>query len=334
MVLIAVIALDFEVLRALERVPFNSIRDGIFLALPMANVLAVCLAIVVSRLVRRGEVGLPLLTFLLIGGVTVLLFLVIANLSPILFYTYLNSATGLWWSNDPNLPQRIGYLIARIVFANLPLVVPPLLAAWATRGHRLRLSKDDGQASGALVSRMQISILGMILFVAVFAALLAIDLGVSRTLGNVTTVAARIGIFGALPMAHVLGLGLVIVFAGLARRGEVGLSGLAFVLTGGASILLLVVIADVAPVLFMSYIGDTAGLWVRPGQNVPAVSFFGLGRIELIECLVVCAAVTPLILVPALLAAWMTRGYRLILLKGREAASDPGRALVGEPRGT
>jgi hypothetical protein len=174
----------------------------------------------------------------------------------------------------------------------------------------------------------------MILFVAVFAALLAVDLAVNRTVGNVTTVAARIGVFGALPMAHVLGLGLVIVFAGLARRGEVALSGLAFVLTGGASILLLVMIADLAPVLFMSYIGDTAGLWVRPGQNVPAVSFFGLGRIKLIEGLVVCAAVTPLILVPALVAAWMTRGYRLRVVTGREAESDTGRAVADEPRET
>jgi hypothetical protein len=334
MVLIALIALDFEVLRALERVPPNAIRDGIFQALPMADVLAVCLAIVVSHLVRRGEVGLPLLTFLLIGGMTITLAVVIFNLSPIVFYTYLNNAAGLWWSNDPNAPQRIGYAIARIVFANLPVLAPPLLAAWATRGHLLRLFKDAERGSGTNVYRVQIAILGLIVFVAMLQVLLTLDLVVNRTLANVMTVAARIAIFGALPMAHVLVLSLVIMFARLARPGELALSGLAFVLTGGTVTLLLVAFADLAPVLFMSYIGDTAGLWVRPGQNVPAVMFFGLRRIELIEGLVVCAAVTPLILVPALLAAWMTRGHRLRVVTVREAESDTGRAVADEPRET
>ena len=155
--------------------------------------------------------------------------------------------------------------------------------------------------------------------VAVIAILFAIDLAVSQSLDRVSTVAARIGFFGALPMAHILAVYLVIVVSGVRRDGEVALSRGTFLLVGGTAILVLIAVVDLAPSLFITYISDTAGIWVRPGQNFPAVMRFGLGRIDLIDAVVVCLAVTPLLLVPALIAAWLTRGYRLELLKRPEA---------------
>ena len=110
-----------------------------------------------------------------------------------------------------------------------------------------------------------------------------------------------------------------------------------FLLFGGTATLLIVTIAALAPRLLMAYISKTAGLWIRPGQNFPAVCLFGAGGIDWIEALLVCGAVTPPLLVPALLAAWVTRDYRLKLSKAPDAVRGPRRTLSEElsvPRGS
>jgi hypothetical protein len=156
----------------------------------------------------------------------------------------------------------------------------------------------------------------------VLVAVLAIDFAVLPTFQHVPSMTARIGLFGALPMAHVLAVYLAIVVSSLVRRGEVALSRVTFLMSGGTAILLFVATLNLAPQLFFEYISNTAGLWVRSGENVPAVFFLGMGGIRLIEALLVCGVVTPLLLVPALLTGWATRGYRLKLVKGPESEGD------------
>jgi hypothetical protein len=168
--------------------------------------------------------------------------------------------------------------------------------------------------------------------VAIIAILFAIDLAVSQSLYRVSTLAARTGFFGALPMAHILAVYLVIVVSDVHRSGEVSLSRGTFLLVGGTAILVLIAVVDLAPSLFITYISDTAGIRVRPGENFASVMRFGLGRIDLIDALIVCVVVTPLLLIPALIAAWLTRGYRLKLVKVPEPRPDAdSRSAVHSP---
>jgi hypothetical protein len=166
--------------------------------------------------------------------------------------------------------------------------------------------------------------------VAVVAILIVIDLEVSRDLESVPTAAARIGVFGALPMAHVLAVYLVIVVSSLKRQGEVALSRFVFVLTGGTAILSFIAVVDLAPQVFTNYVSATALLWERSGRSFNSVMRFGIGGIGLTEAVIVCGIVTPLLLLPSLLGGWMTRGYRLKLLKGSEEESESGRAITRE----
>ena len=64
MALVAIVAIDTAVIPALQRVIIASTRIGLFSALAMAIFLAICLVIVVSSLVRRGEVALSPVMFL------------------------------------------------------------------------------------------------------------------------------------------------------------------------------------------------------------------------------------------------------------------------------
>jgi hypothetical protein len=121
-------------------------------------------------------------------------------------------------------------------------------------------------------------------------------------------------------MADVLAVCLAIVVSSLVRRGEAPLSQIMFLFAGGAAILLLVSIANLAPKLLFTYLNNTAGLGMRSSPNVSPAFGFGIGRLSL-------ALTTPL-LIPALLAGWMARGYRLKLLKGPQAEGDAGRALT------
>jgi hypothetical protein len=317
MAVIAVLAIEFAALVVLGRAPDMAVRIGIFGALLMGALLVVCLVLVVSDLVRRGEVSLSRVTFLLVGGTAMLLMVAIANLAPKLFFAYLSNTAGLGLRPNPNSIPAFGFGIGRTTLAlTLPLLIPALVAAWMTRGHHLKLLKAPKTEK-----RARLSIRGVMALVAVTAVLFAVDLAVSRSLDRVSTVAARIGFFGALPMAHILAVYLVLVVSGVQRDGEVALARGVFLLVGGTAIVVLIAVVDVAPSLFITYISDTAGIWVRPGQNFPSVMRFGLGGFDSIDALIVCVVVTPLLLIPALLAGWLTRGYRLELMKRPDAES-------------
>ena len=79
MAFVAVLAIDFAVLVGLRGMPDAAVQIGILGAIPMADILAVCLAIVVSGLVRRGEVSLSRVMFLFVGGTAILLLVAIAQ---------------------------------------------------------------------------------------------------------------------------------------------------------------------------------------------------------------------------------------------------------------
>jgi hypothetical protein len=159
-------------------------------------------------------------------------------------------------------------------------------------------------------------------------ALIAIDFAVIPALRHVFTASTRIGLFGALAMAHVLGFYLAGVVSSLVRRREVALSPVIFLLFGGTGMVLLVVIADLAPYFFWSYINNTAGL--LPERDT--IAGFGLGGFHLIRALLICVVVIVPLLIPGLLAGRATRGYRLRLVTGREAEGDSGREFVSEGR--
>ena len=115
-------------------------------------------------------------------------------------------------------------------------------------------------------------------------------------------------------MAHILAVDLAIAVSSLVRRGEVALSHVTFLLFGATAILILLAVAILAPQFFYMYISNTAGLWVPSGRQISPVLLFGMAGIRLIEALLACAALLPPLLIPALLAARATRGYRLKLV--------------------
>ena len=79
--------------------------------------------------------------------------------------------------------------------------------------------------------------------------------------------------------------------------------------------LLLVHIAILAPQLLYQSVDLI-------GSALPALLGFGLGRVNLIQALLVSVILTPLLLFPALLAGWATRGYRLKLMKSDGSLGD------------
>jgi Kef-type K+ transport system membrane component KefB len=153
-----------------------------------------------------------------------------------------------------------------------------------------------------------------------FVGLLAIDFATLVALPPARDEAIRIGILGAIPMADVLAICLVIVVSNLVRRGEVSLSRVMFLFFGGTAVLLLVGIANLAPKLLFAYLNNTAGYGMRSSPNDIRAFIFGIGSLTL--------ALTSPLLFPALFAGWMTRGYRLKLLKGPPAEGDAERALT------
>ena len=164
---------------------------------------------------------------------------------------------------------------------------------------------------GNAVRGFRITVGGLMGLVALFAVDFAVVPGITRVPHGPT----RIGLFGALPMVHGLLIYLVVLGARLRRQGEIGLSSSAFLLVGGIAVVVLVVVASVAPGLLNIYVDCTAGLWIRPGQNIADIYRFGMGRIDPLLAGLVCVTVTPLLVVPALLAGRAGRGYRLKLLK-------------------
>ncbi len=154
-------------------------------------------------------------------------------------------------------------------------------------------------------------------------ALLVVDLVVGPGIGRVPNALTRIGLFGALPMGHGLAFYLVLLGARLRRRGEIGLPSGVFLLVGGVGVLVLGLIASVAPQLLDFYVDITAGLWIRPGQNVSAIYYFGVDGIDPLLALLVFATMTPPLVIPALLAARAARGYRLRLETSDDRGATP-----------
>lgn len=155
MLMVALIAANLAVVPTLKNVPFEGTRLALVVALPMANLVAVCLAIGASRLVRRGEVALPLIMFALVGGAAILLLLIVATVAPGSFYDYISLTAGLYQGPRQNAMEihLLGMVVTGpvamlVVYGAVavPLLVPALLGCWMTRGYRLRLSKGSDAA--------------------------------------------------------------------------------------------------------------------------------------------------------------------------------------------
>ena len=149
---------------------------------------------------------------------------------------------------------------------------------------------------------IRISVLCLIILI----VLGALDLAVLRAINAAVTLSARVGLIGSLPMANFLAISVILLAESLIHRGEVKLSRLAFLFVGAAALVVLVYILVLAPELFYEYLEFVSS----PSKGTV------LGRLTAI------ALVTPLMLVPALLAGWLARGYRVKLLPRGERQAD------------
>jgi hypothetical protein len=170
------------------------------------------------------------------------------------------------------------------------------------------------------VNRLKFTTGGLMGFVALFAVDFAVAPGITRIANPLT----RIGLFGALPMVHGLACYLVLLGARLRREGEIGLPSGVFLVVGGFGVLILGLIASVAPQVLNLYVDITAGLWVGPGKTIAYIYLFGMnGVIDPLLALLVFATITPLLVIPALFAGRAARGYRLRLEKSDDRGSTP-----------
>jgi hypothetical protein len=154
-------------------------------------------------------------------------------------------------------------------------------------------------------------------------ALVALDFVVMPGITRIPNPLTRIGLFGALPMVHGLAVYLVLLWPRLRRQGEIGLPSGVFLLVGGVGVLVLALIAGVAPQVLILYVDNTAGLWTRPGQTVANIYLFGIDGFDPLLSLLVFATITPLLVIPALLAGRAARGYRLRLEKSDDRRGAP-----------
>ncbi len=141
MIIIAVIAVD---LAALPLLRGSTIRS-LFVAMPMADVLAVLLASTVGKLRRLGEAPISHVMFLLAGGMALVFLVYLVQLRPDLIDEYLlNTASRR--GGGMILVRFLLFLLA----VSVTILVPALLAGWATRGYRLKLTTCiDGQSEVA-----------------------------------------------------------------------------------------------------------------------------------------------------------------------------------------
>ncbi len=155
-------------------------------------------------------------------------------------------------------------------------------------------------------------------------ALLAVDFIVLTGITRVHNPLTRIGLFGALPMVHGLTFYLVLLGARLWRQGEIGLPSGVFLLVGGVAVLVLGLIAGFAPNVIYFYVDIMAALWIKPGQTGADIRLFAAdGMIDPLLALLVMATMTPLLVIPALLAGRTARGYRLRLEKSDDRGGTP-----------
>ncbi len=169
------------------------------------------------------------------------------------------------------------------------------------------------------LTRMRFTTWWLMALVALFALDFFVVPGITRVANPMT----RIGLFGAMPMVHGLAFYFVLLGARLRRRGEIGLPSGVFLLVGGVGVLVLGLIASVAPQVLNLYVDNTAGLWIRPGQTVADIYLFGMNGIDPLLALLVFAAMTPLLVIPALLACRAARGYCLRLEKSYDCGGTP-----------
>ncbi len=134
MIIIAVTAVDLAVLLLLR----GGNRE-LFGAMPMADVLAVLLTTTVGRLRRRGEAPFSHVIFLLSGGMALILFVYLFHLRPDFFYKYVLNTAGRLGGENRLLDVFLVWLALSV-----PILVPALLAGWATRGYRLKLTTCIG----------------------------------------------------------------------------------------------------------------------------------------------------------------------------------------------
>jgi hypothetical protein len=154
-------------------------------------------------------------------------------------------------------------------------------------------------------------------------ALVAVGFMVVRGITGVPHPLTRIGLFGALPMVHVLAFYLVVLGTRLRRQGEIGLSSGVFVIVGGVGVFILGLIAGDAPQVLNLYVDNTAGLWTRPGHTVASIYLFGMNGIDPLLALVVFATITPLLVIPSVVAGRAALGYGLRLEKSDDQGGTP-----------
>lgn len=141
MIIVAVIAVDFAVLRLMRGTGHKALLG----AMPMADVLAVFLATTVGRLRRRGEAPLSHVMFLLAGGMALISFVYLGHLRPDLVYEYVLNIIWRRGGGNPLVKGLLGWLSVNVL-----ILVPALFVGWATRGYRLRLTTCiDGQSEVA-----------------------------------------------------------------------------------------------------------------------------------------------------------------------------------------
>jgi hypothetical protein len=279
--------------------------------------------------VCRGEVALSSVAFLIFGGTATVVLVAFSDLEPQLFFMYISNTAGSWIRPGQQVADVFLFgtggnrLIQAVVIcaAVAPLLLfPALVAAWVTRGRRLKLMKVPEAASRAKRIRIPVSSL------MVLVACAAIDFVLIRAFRNVQSENARTGLFGALPMAHVLAVYLAIVVSNLVRPGEVTLSKFAFLVCGGTGILILMAFFSLAPTPFFTFINYTEGLLLPSGQNASTTPGAAAGPALFIRAILrwalIWADLTLPVLVAALLAGWLTRGYRLNVLDGPQSQSD------------
>jgi hypothetical protein len=130
-IIIAVIAVDLAVLALLRGTASTGLRG----AIPMADVLAVLLAITALRLRRHGDASLSHVTFLLAGGMALTFFVYLVHLRPDLVGEYVLNTAGRLEGRNPLVNVFLSWLAVSV-----PILVPALFASWATRGYRLKLT--------------------------------------------------------------------------------------------------------------------------------------------------------------------------------------------------
>jgi hypothetical protein len=136
MMIVAVIALDFAVLQLMGQPAGDRVFFG---AMPMADVLAVLLAITVGRLQRRGEASLSHVMFLLVGGMALISLGYLVHLRPDLAYEYLRVTVGRW-----GVENRLVDVLLLWLAVSVPILVPALFVGLITRGYRLKLTTSVG----------------------------------------------------------------------------------------------------------------------------------------------------------------------------------------------